>query len=110
MDIAKTQLDAERAVHESLNAGDETTLVEFAEFAAGEIDDKHIAALLLAILQPSARAIGAGLAAAIPNLEKELERQRAKFIEAYAKFQLEKAALDEMAKAEVDASLRESAK
>lgn len=106
MTIAKTQLDAERAVHESLNAGDETTLVDFAEFAAGEIDDKHIAAVLLALMNRE----GGALFAALSRLEHELERQRAKFIEAYAKFQLEKAGLDEMAKAEVDASLRESAK
>ena len=116
MALTQTQIDAERAVHEALDAGDETTLAEFADFAAGEIAGKHIDALLLAILQADAdrwafmlagiRLHSPDLADAIDKLENELERQRAKFIEAYADFKLEQAGLDEMAKAEINAAFK----
>lgn len=117
MALTKTQLDAERAVHQALDAGDADTLAEFADFAAGEIDGKHIAALLLSVLQADSarwafmlagvRQYSPELADAIDRLENELERQRAKFIEAYASFQLEQTDADEMAKAEVDAAFKE---
>lgn len=117
MALKKTQLDAERAVHQALDAGDADTLSEFADFAAGEIDDKHIGALLLTILQADSsrwafmlagvRQYSPDLADAINKLENELERQRAKFIEEYASFQLEQADADEMAMAEIDAAFRE---
>ena len=86
-----TQESAEQGIHDALEAGDDITLEAFAEFAAGEINDKHIAAVLLATLQADSarwafmlagvRAHCPDLAEAIDKLENELERKRAAFIE-----------------------------
>lgn len=86
-----TQESAEQSIHDALEAGDENLLEAFADFAAGEIDDKHVAALLFAILQINSEEWASklcgepvritGLTQTIARLENELERKRAAFIE-----------------------------
>jgi hypothetical protein len=91
MPVSLQQAAAEQSIHDLLEAENPDTLADFAEFAAGEIDDKHVAALLLAILLADSEAwafvlthlhaMNPELAGAIARLENEQERQRAKFIE-----------------------------
>lgn len=100
------QLEAERAVHQALDAGDETMLEAFADFAAGEIDDKHIAALLLAILSQDPFGGAAEAYTALRTIEHELERQRAAFIEHQARVMLRNEEAHQDATAEIDQEFR----
>jgi hypothetical protein len=79
-----TQESAEQAVHEAIDNQDGATLQAYAEFAAGEIDDKHIAALLLALLQESPTRRAALMCQSLHQIEQELDRLRAHFTEAVA--------------------------
>jgi hypothetical protein len=79
-----TQASAEQAVHEAIDNQDSATLQAYAEFAAGEIDDKHIAALLLAMLAKSPRQRSALMGLSLHQIEQELDRLRAHFTEAAA--------------------------
>jgi hypothetical protein len=76
-----TQAAAEQAIHDALEAGDADMLEAFADFAAGEIDDKHVAALLLVFLQADEVVYKTRLSAALHRLVDEQERLRAHFIE-----------------------------
>lgn len=111
MSISIQQAAAEQSIHDLLEADDPDTLADFADFAAGEIDDKHVAALLLAILQSgnhtrwsfllaTVRQYAPDLADAIDTLENALERQRAKFIESEARELLAQADLSNEVAAE----------
>jgi dTDP-4-dehydrorhamnose reductase len=76
------QLSAARqAVYDALEAGYETTLEAFADFAATEIDSKHIAKLMLSLLQPGPRSRITDIIGSVEVVRHELERQRAGFIE-----------------------------
>lgn len=115
MQTTLTQAAAEQAIHDALEAGDERMLQAFADFAAGEIDDKHVAALLLTILQADnkwpftllgIRIRNPELADAIDKLENELERQRAHFIEAQACCSMRDEEARQLAAAELDRESR----
>lgn len=89
MPTSPKQAAAEQNIHDMLDAGNPETLTAYADFAAGEIDDKHLAALLLAILEESVDTwslskVSIAMADAISRLQHELERQRANFIESEA--------------------------
>lgn len=79
-----TQASAEQAIHEAIDNQDGATLQAYAEFAAGEIDDKHIAALLLALLTDHPRRRAVLLMKSTETLETEMDRMRAHFTEAAA--------------------------
>jgi len=108
MQTTITQAAAEQAIHDALEADDERMLEAFADFAAGEIDDKHIAALLLSFLpcgkgsRNPAIAAAIGQMKAIEVLKTELDRKRAAFIEHQATQAVRDEEAHQLATAELD--------
>lgn len=94
MPTSPQQAAAEQKIHDMLEAGNPETLTAYADFAAGEIDDKHVSNLLFAVLLADDRrwqnilavmgALEPELASAFDKLENELSRLRAHFTEAEA--------------------------
>ncbi len=84
----KTLHDLEYAIHEALDAGEPVTVRNYAEFAAGEIDNITFADLLEAICTMEHRSwqalldrIGGTMKPALQAVATELERKRAAFME-----------------------------
>jgi hypothetical protein len=99
MRTSPQQAAAEQLIHDRLEENDPDMLEAFADFAAGEIDDKHIAALLLSFIAEPEKSRNPGIhrmvmqRIAIQTLKHEMERQRAAFIEHEARERLAQADL-----------------
>jgi hypothetical protein len=94
MPTSPEQAAAEQNIHDMLEAGNTDTLTAYADYAAGEVDDKHVSNLLFAVLLADDRrwqnilavmgALEPELASAFDKLENELSRLRAHFTETEA--------------------------
>jgi hypothetical protein len=91
MQTTPTLAAARQIVHDALEAGDQATLEDFADYAAEELNTSHIAALVLSLLQEGPQSRITKIIGAVEVVRHEVERKRAAFIEYQAAFMFKQA-------------------